>query len=310
MSSTHEHIEGSGHGHTHGPSDSSRAFVWGVALNLGFVAVEWLFGVMANSLALIADASHNLGDVLGLVLAWGAAALARRGPSARFTYGMRSSTILAALANAVVLLVVTGGIGWEALLRFRHPSTVDEHTVIWVALVGILINGATAMLFMAGRDADLNIRGAFLHMAADAAVSLGVVVAGVGMLITRWAWLDTAVSLAIVAIILWSTAALLRDALRLALQAVPDGIDPAQVHRYLSTQPGVTEVHDLHIWAMSTTETALTAHVVMPAGHPGDDFLAELGASIERQFGIAHTTVQVETGSGSQACALAPEHVV
>ena len=287
-----------------------RAFAIGVVLNAGFVLVEWTFGVLANSLALIADASHNFGDVLGLLLAWGAAALARRRPSPRFTYGLRSSTILAALANAALLLVITGGIAWEAILRFRNPASIDAPVVIWVAALGVLVNTATALLFMSGRKRDLNLRGAYLHMAADAAVSLGVVVAGLLTLATGWTWLDPVVSLAIVAVILLGTWGLLRDATRLALHAVPEGVDPAIVRRFLERQPGVKEVHDLHIWGMSTTETAMTAHLVMPGGHPGDAFIAELADRMDHDLGIAHATLQVETGSGAQPCALAPDHVV
>ena len=307
---THAH----NHTHTHPegkePARFDRAFAIGVTLNAGFVLIEWAFGVLANSLALIADASHNLGDVLGLLLAWGAAALARRLPSPRFTYGLRSSTILAALANAALLLVITGGIAWEAILRFREPAAIDAPVVIWVAALGIAVNTATALLFMSGRKQDLNLRGAYLHMAADAAVSLGVVVAGLLTLATGWTWLDPVVSLVIVAVILLGTWGLLRDATRLALHAVPEGVDPASVRQFLSRQHGVKEVHDLHIWGMSTTETALTAHLVMPGGHPGDTFIADLADRIDHEFGIAHATLQVETGSGSQPCALAPDHVV
>ena len=287
-----------------------RAFAVGVTLNAGFVLVEWAFGVLANSLALIADASHNLGDVLGLLLAWGAAALARRLPSPRFTYGLRSSTILAALANAALLLVITGGIAWEAILRFRNPASIDAPVVVWVAALGILINTATALLFMSGRKRDLNLRGAYLHMAADAAVSFGVVIAGLLTLATGWTWLDPVVSVAIVTVILIGTWGLLRDATRLALHAVPEGVDPANVRRLLEQQPGVAEVHDLHIWGMSTTETAMTAHLVMPGGHPGDAAIAGLADRMDHEFGIAHATLQVETGSGEQPCALAPDHVV
>ena len=306
------------HNHPHSPPYSGgpqaarfdRAFAIGVALNAGFVLVEWTFGVLADSLALIADASHNLGDVLGLLLAWGAAALARRRPSPRYTYGLRSSTILAALANAALLLVVTGGIAWEAILRFRNPAAIDAPVVIWVAGLGILINTATALLFLSGRKQDLNLRGAFVHMAADAAVSLGVMIAGLLTLATGWTWLDPVVSLAIVAVILLGTWGLLRDATRLALHAVPEGVDPANVRRFLERQPGVEEVHDLHIWGMSTTETAMTAHLVMPGGYPGDAFIAQLADQMDRDFGIAHATLQVETGEGAQPCALAPDHVV
>lgn len=287
-----------------------RAFAIGIALNAGFVVVEWLFGIWANSLALIADASHNLGDVLGLVLAGAAAVLARRRPSPHYTYGLRGTTILAAIANAALLLVIAGGIAWEALLRLRQPEEVDATVVIGVATLGIVINTATALMFASGRKHDVNLRGVYLHMAADAAVSLGVVIAALGVLATGWVWLDPAVSLAIVAVIVGGTWGLLRDAVRLALHAVPEGIDPSQVRGFLEQQAGVREVHDLHIWAMSTTEIALTAHLVMPGGHPGDPFLAELAERIHRDLGIAHATLQVETDSGERPCALAPDHVV
>jgi cobalt-zinc-cadmium efflux system protein len=309
---THAHNHPPPHPHSGGPEPArfDRAFAIGVALNAGFVLVEWIFGVLANSLALIADASHNLGDVLGLLLAWGAAALARRSPSPRFTYGLRSSTILAALANAALLLVITGGIAWEAILRFRNPAHIDAPVVIWVAALGIVVNSGTALLFRSAHRHDMNVRGAYLHMVSDAAVSLGVVVAGLLTIATGWTWLDPVVSVAIVAVILIGTWGLLRDATRLALHAVPEGVDPANVRRFLEQQPGVAEVHDLHIWGMSTTETAMTAHLVMPGGHPGDSVIAELADRMDREFGIAHTTLQVETGSGGQPCALAPDHVV
>ena len=308
------HIHDHPHPHPYSSGAESvrfdRAFAIGVALNAGFVLVEWTFGILANSLALIADASHNLGDVLGLLLAWGAAALARRRPSPRFTYGLRSSTILAALANAALLLVITGGIAWEAILRFRNPAHIDAPVVIWVAVLGILVNSGTALLFRSGHKHDMNVRGAYLHMLADAAVSLGVVAAGLLTLATGWTWLDPVIGVAIVTVILVGTGGLLRDATRLALHAVPEGVDPAHVRRFLEQQPGVAEVHDLHIWGMSTTETAMTAHLVIPGGHPGDAVIAELADRMDHEFGIAHATLQVETGSGAQPCALAPDHVV
>ena len=303
---THNHNHDH-HAHSHG---AGRAFAIGIVLNVIFVVIEWVYGVLANSLALIADATHNFGDVLGLALAWGAMALARRPPSARFTYGLRGSTILAALANAMLLLVATGGIAWEAILRVKSTGAVNETMMIWVALLGVLINAGTALLFMGGRKSDLNIRGAYLHMAADAGVSLGVVAAGVGMMYTGWTWLDPAASLLIVTVIFVGTWRLLRDSLRLALHAAPENVDPADVRKYLTGLPGVTEVHDLHIWAMSTTETALTAHLVMPAGHPGDDFFTGVISQIEASYHIGHTTIQIETGSSAQPCALAPDHVV
>ena len=314
---THSHSHSHSHAHSHhghgGDARSARltrAFAVGIALNVGFVIVEVLCGVMANSLALVADAMHNLSDVFGLVLAWGASALALRPPSARFTYGLRGSTILAALANAMLLLVVTGGIAWEALHRFKNPGALNETLMIWVAIAGIFVNGITAWFFLADRESDLNVRGAFLHMAADAAISLGVALAGAGIVITGWLWLDPAVSLLIVATIFVGTWGLLRDSVKLALQAAPENVNPVEVRRYLCELPGVAEMHDLHIWAMSTTETALTVHLVMPGGHPGDDFIARIVHDIEHRFKIGHVTVQIETGTSANPCALAPDHVV
>jgi cobalt-zinc-cadmium efflux system protein len=260
----HSHDHDHQHQHHH-PHSTGRAFAIGIGLNLIFVVVEWAYGVMANSLALIADATHNFGDVMGLVLAWGAMALARRPPSARFTYGLRGSTILAALGNAMLLLVATGGIAWKRT-PFRRHQCINETVMIWIAVLGVLINTGTAMLFMRGSKSDLNVRGAYLHMAADAAVSLGVVMAGVVMLYTGWMWLDPLASLLIVTVIFVGTWGLLRDSVRLALQAAPENVNPMDVRRFLVGLPGVAEMHDLHIWAMSTTETALTVHLVMPAG--------------------------------------------
>ena len=305
----HAHIHDHGH-RRRAPVATGRAFILGIVLNVIFVLVEWVCGVMANSLALIADATHNLSDVLGLMLAGGAMALARRPPSARFTYGLRGTTILAALGNSMLLLVATGGIAWEAILRFRSTGAIDETIMIWVAALGVLINAGTAMLFMRGSKTDLNIRGAYLHMAADAGVSLGVVIVGTAMSFTGWTWLDPVASLLIVAVIFVGTWSLLRDSLRLALQAAPESVDPVDVRLFFSGLPGVTEVHDLHIWAMSTTETALTVHLVMPAGHPGDDFLSHVIRQIEHKFRIGHATIQVETGTSSNPCVLAPDHVV
>jgi cobalt-zinc-cadmium efflux system protein len=303
---THDH-----HHHSHErKSGTSRAFAIGIALNVIFALAEWILGVTANSLSLIADATHNFSDVLGLVLAGGAMALARRPPSTRFTYGLRGTTILAALGNAMLLLVATGGIAWEAVLRFKSTAVINETIMIWVAALGVVINAGTALLFMGGSKTDLNVRGAYLHMAADAGVSLGVVVAGVGMLFTGWTWLDPVTSLLIVTVIFVGTWGLLRDSVRLALHAAPASVDPLNVRRYLAGLPGVTEVHDLHIWGMSTSETALTAHLMMPGGHPGDDFLAEVIRQIEAEFHIGHATIQIETGTSSNPCALAPDHVV
>lgn len=309
-SHSHAHAHHHAHGHHARNARLGRAFAIGIALNFAFVVVEVICGLTANSLALVADAVHNFSDVVGLVLAWGASALALRPPSARFTYGLRGSTILAALANAMMLLVVTGGIAWEAMLRFKDPGVLNETLMIWVALAGIFINGGTAWLFMADRKSDLNVRGAYLHMAADAGVSLGVAIAGAGIMFTEWLWLDPAVSLLIVATIFAGTWALLRDSVKLALHAAPESVDPGDVRRYLCGLQGVTEVHDLHIWAMSTTETALTVHLVMPAGHPGDDFFADAVHHIEHEFRIGHVTIQIETGTSANPCALAPDHVV
>lgn len=283
-----------GHGHTHGVPSYGRAFAIGVGLNLAFVAVETFYGIKAQSIALIADAGHNLSDVLGLVLAWGAAILARRLPTARRTYGMRRSSILAALGNAVLLLVAVGAISWEAVRRLGHPAAVSPTIVVWVAMVGILINTATALLFLRGRKRDLNIEGAFLHMAADAGVSAGVVIAGLAIAVTGWLWLDPAISLLIALVILVGTWRLLRDSVNLAIDAVPEGVDPGSVKGYLSGLPGVTEVHDLHIWGLSTTEVALTAHLVRNVDDNDDALLATTARELHERFGIEHSTFQLE----------------
>lgn len=297
-----------GHDHDHAPRSFGKAFAIGIGLNAAFVVVEAVYGVVGHSVALLADAGHNLGDVLGLVVAWLASQLVKRAPSARYTYGLRGTSILAALFNAVFLLVAIGAISWEAILRLGTPEPVAGKTIMIVAAVGIVINGATAWLFASGQH-DLNLRGAFLHMAADALVSAGVVVAGLVILLTGWLWLDPVVSLAINAVIVWGTWSLLRGAVDMSVAAVPPGIDPADVRAYLTSQPGVASVHDLHIWSMSTTETALTCHVVMPAGHPGDEFLHDLAESLASRFRIRHPTMQVEVDP-RLACALAPDEVV
>ena len=297
------------HGHHHGPADYGRAFAIGVTLNATLVVAQAIYGVLANSVALLADAAHNLSDVLGLLLAWGATILAKRLPSSRFTYGLRSSSILAALANGAFLLLATGGIAWEAIQRFAHPEPVAGTTVIVVAALGIAVNAGTALLFMSGRKGDLNIRGAFLHMAADAVVSLGVVLAGIGIVYTGWLWLDPVTSLVISVVIVAGTWGLLRDSVRLALHAVPQGIETERVRAFLANVPGVVEVHDLHIWGMSTSDNALTAHLVMPTGYPGDAAVAAITEQLHQRFNIGHATIQVETDM-SNACALAPDHVV
>jgi cobalt-zinc-cadmium efflux system protein len=283
-------------GHHHSPATYDRAFALGVVLNIIFVVTEAVFGVVAGSTALLADAAHNFSDVLGLLLAWGASYLARRPRSSRRTYGWRSSSILAALLNAVVLLVVTGGIAWEAVQRFGTPAHVGGGIVAWVALLGVGINTATALFFMSGRKSDLNIRGAFLHMVADAAVSAGVVVAGVAILVTGWVWIDPVATLLIAAVILGSTSGLLRESVNLALHAVPEGIDPEAVEAYLMGLRGVTAVHDVHIWAMSTTETALTAHLVKQDARDDDAIIAEATRVLHDRFRIEHTTLQWERG--------------
>ncbi len=282
------------HNHDHSPSDYNRAFAIGVALNVIYIVVEATYGFLAGSLALLADAGHNLSDVLGLLLAWGANYLVQRKPTERHTYGWRKSTILAALTNAIILLVAMGAIAWEAVQRFSDPSPVAGKTVIIVAAIGVVINTATALLFLSGRKTDLNIRGAFLHMAADAGVSAGVVLAGVAILTTGWPWIDPVVSLTITAIILAGTWGLLRDSFNLALDAVPAGIDPEAVKTYLSDLPGVTGVHDLHIWAMSTSETALTVHLLKPDARDDDTLIEQASRELHDRFGIEHITIQWE----------------
>jgi cobalt-zinc-cadmium efflux system protein len=296
--------------HSHAHSNYGRAFAIGIALNLLYVGGEAVAGIASGSLALLADSGHNLGDVLGLSLSWGAAVLSRRQPSGRFTYGLRSSSILAALANAIVLLVVTGGIAWEAVWRITHPVPVASGIVIWVAAAGIVVNGATALLFASGRLHDLNIKSAFLHMAADTLVTAGVVAAGVVIWLTSWYWLDPAVSLIVSAVIVLGTWGLVRNAINLALDAVPEGVDAAAVRAHLLAMPGVTALHDLHIWGMSTTETALTCHLVLPGGHPGDAVLNRVAQQLHHLFGIQHTTIQIELADTEEACVLTPEHVV
>ena len=305
-----EPMHANAHRHTHAGLDYGRAFAIGIALNLVYVVGEAIAGIISGSLALLADAGHNLGDVLGLSLSWGAAVLSRRRPSGRFTYGLRSSSILAALANAIILLVVTGGIAWEALWRLGHPVPVASTMVIWVATAGILVNGLTALLFASGSQRDLNLKSAFLHMAADTAVTAGVVAAGVAIALTGWLWLDPAVSLIVSGVIVIGTWGLVKSAIGLALDAVPEGIDAAAVRAHLLSTPGVTGLHDLHIWGMSTTETALTCHLVMPDGHPGDATLNGIAQQLDHRFGIHHATIQIELADTEEACLLTPEHVV
>lgn len=292
---SHESDHGHDHGHAHAPKDFGNAFLIGVVLNTGFVIIEVIYGWISGSMALIADAGHNLSDVLALLLAWGASVAAKRPPNERFTYGYKSSTILAALANAALLLIAIGAIAYETLHRLSDPAPVAGMTMVIVAGIGIAINAGTAMLFMRGRKHDINIRGAFLHMAADALVSLGVVLAGIAIILTGAQWIDPAVSLLIVLVIAWGTWGLLKDSVSMSLLAVPKGISEKAVRGYLSSLKGVSDVHHLHIWPMSTTETALTAHLVMPDGHPGDAFLREAAHGLSHDHRINHSTIQIET---------------
>jgi cobalt-zinc-cadmium efflux system protein len=309
----HDHGHGHGHAHTHAhghdhhghnhapPANFSTAFIIGIVLNLGFVGIEAAYGFIANSVALLADAGHNLSDVAGLAAAWGATALAKRAATERFTYGMRSSSILAALFNAVLLLVAVGAIALEAIRRLGDPQPVGGITVMAVAAAGIAVNGITAWLFARGRKGDINVRAAFAHMLSDALVSAGVVVAGFVILETGWTWLDPIVSLVIAAAIIWGTWGLLRDSMTLALQGVPPGVELDAVRSRLAALPGVEQTHHVHIWPVSTTETALTAHLLCPAGHPGDAFLCEAAHMLEHDFGIGHATFQIEMVAGSCA---------
>ena len=289
-----------GHGHHHVPADFGRAFAIGIALNAGFVIVEATFGFLYGSMALVADAAHNLSDVLALMLAWGASVAAKQAPSDRFTYGFKSSTILAALANALLLAVAIGAILFETAERFFQPSEPQGMVIAIVASVGVAVNTVTAWLFMRGQE-DLNIRGAYLHMAADALVSAGVVIAGLTIVFTGFWWIDPLVSFAIVAIVAWATWGLARDSLNMGLLAVPASIDVSEVRAHLADQEGVDAVHDLHIWPMSTTETALTAHLVVPrapeSAAASDTFLRDIADSLDERFGICHATIQIERES-------------
>jgi cobalt-zinc-cadmium efflux system protein len=299
---SHGHSHAHGHGHSHHPADFGRAFAIGIALNLGFVVVEAIYGWQANSMALLADAGHNLADVLGLATAWAGAVLAKRPASRRFSYGFRGASILAALANAVLLLIAVCLIVYHAAWRLIVPDLVQGETVILVAAIGIGINLGTALMFARGRKSDINVRGAYLHMVADALVSLGVVIAGFGIQFTGWLWIDPVTSLIVAGLIFLATADLFRESLTMAMAGVPRSIDPEKVESHLLDLPGVTRVHDLHIWSMSTTEYALTAHLVMPDGFPGDAFLQGCAHGIAHDFGITHSTFQIEVGTGD--CAL------
>ena len=301
-----------GHGHAHGHhhhhhapvAGHGRAFAIAVALNVFIVVVQTVYGVLAHSTALLADAGHNLSDVLGLLLAWGAAWLATRRPSARFTFGFGSSSILASLANAALLLLACGAILAEAVGRLLHPAPVAGFDVFVVATIGMAVNGFSAWLFMRGQKDDLNIRGAFLHMAADAGVSAAVAVSGLLILATGQSWIDPLMSIVVVLVILYGTWGLLRESVRLALAAVPENVDIMRVRSFLSQQEGVVDVHDLHVWALSTTGCALSAHLVMPTGHPGDAALDRMVESLEVRFGMRHVTLQVDLGTSEHRCAL------
>lgn len=310
--SAHDHARdhhGHDHGHSHAPADFGVAFAIATLLNFALVAAQVVYGLSANSIALLADAGHNFGDALGLLLAWGAHVMARWTPTERYTYGFRSATILSALINAVMLLVATGAIAWEAIRRLSDPGEVAGMTVMVVAGIGIVVNALSAWLLMAGSKGDLNVRGAFLHLAADAGVSAGVVVAGAVILFLGWTWIDPVMSLIVSVVIVWGTWGLLRESFQLSMDAVPSGIEPSEVRTYLETLPGVASIHDLHIWAMSTTENALTCHLVMPGGHPGNDFMAAACRDLASRFAIRHPTFQIELG-GRADCPLAPAHVV
>jgi len=299
---SHGHDHAHGHGHHHHPADFGRAFLIGIILNLGFVVVEAVYGWQANSMALLADAGHNLADVLGLATAWVGAVLAKRPASRRFSYGFRGASILAALANALLLLIAVCLIVYHAAWRLIVPDLVKGDTVILVAAIGIAINLGTALMFVRGRKSDINVRGAYLHMIADAAVSAGVVVAGIGITFTGWLWIDPVTSLIVAGMIFLATADLFRESLTMAMAGVPRSIDPEKVEAHLVGLDGVTRVHDLHIWSMSTTEYALTAHLVMPDGFPGDPFLQGCAHEVAHHFGITHSTFQIEIGTGD--CAL------
>jgi cobalt-zinc-cadmium efflux system protein len=303
----HDHRHGA-MGHVHAPANVGATFAIATALNFGLVAAQVFYGIAANSMALIADAAHNFADAIGLLIAWGAHVLARTAPTRRYTYGFRSMSILSALLNGAILLVATGAIVWEGILRLAEPGEVQGSLVIVVATAGILVNGVSAWLLARGQRGDLNIRGAFLHLIGDAAVSAGVVLAGVAILFTGWNWIDPVTSLVVSTVIVWAAWGLIAEAAKLSLAAVPAGIEPGAVKDFLELLPGVTEVHDLHIWAMSTTETALTAHLVMPQSHEGDEFLLKVCDTLQHRFKIGHTTLQVEREAG--VCKLAPDHVV
>jgi cobalt-zinc-cadmium efflux system protein len=293
------------HDHAHGATTYGRVFAIGVALNLGFVVVEVAYGLVAHSVALLADAGHNVGDVVGLAMSWGATVLASLRPSSRRTFGFRRTTIVASVSNALILLFMTGALTWESILRLLAPEPTHGRTVIVVALIGTVVNAGSALLFMRGDKRDLNVRSAFVHLASDAVLALGVAAAGGVILATGWLWVDPVVSLALAMTILFGTWSLMRKSMNLMLDAVPEGIDPDQVKTFLQALPGVVEVHDLHIWAMSTTETALTAHLVMPRTSHDPAFLASVCKKLHEGFDIDHSTLQIDPEEAPTPCALA-----
>lgn len=303
MAHHHPHDHSAGHHHDL-PHNQGRTLIFTILLNLVFVVIEFAYGFIANSTALMADAGHNASDVLGLLLAWGALMLTRTQPNQRYTYGLRSTSILAALANASLLLVACGAIALEAAQRFSQPPTVASLTVSIVAAVGIVINGLSAWLLRKGSKEDLNVRGAYLHMLADTVVSLAVVITGLAMFQTGWYWLDPGISLVIVVVIVIGTLGLLRDSLRLVLSAVPGQINAPEIDLYLRQLDGVTDIHDLHIWGLSTTETALTAHLVMPGGYPGDVFMDNIACTLKERYSIHHSALQIEQGTTNHTCSL------
>src|SRR4051812_22870050 len=281
-------------GHAHHHHDFSRAFAVGIAINVAIVGIELVFGILANSMALISDAGHNMSDVLGLVVGWAGAVMAKRSPSPRFTYGLKKASILAALINALLLLIAVGAIAAEAVRRLLHPAPAEAQTMIWVAAAAIVINGLTALLFARGRAHDINVRAAFQHMAADAAVSAAVVFAGLIILWTGQQWVDPVMSLAVAAVILWGSIGLIRESVGMSLMGVPQGIELDEVEAELGRLGGVETVHDLHVWPLSTTETALTAHLVAPDVASTDDLLCAARTMLHDRFGIEHCTLQIE----------------
>jgi len=305
----HSHGHGHGHGHHHGvpPDGKSRAFAIAVALNVAIVVIQAVYGFIAHSTALLADAGHNLSDVLGLLLAWGAIYLSRRQPTERYTYGLRGTSILASLANAALLCIASGAIALEAIMRLANPSPVGGIEVFAVATAGIVVNGFSAWLFVAGSKGDLNVRGAFLHMLGDAAVSAAVAISGLVILWTHWYWVDPAMSFVVVGVVLYGTWGLLCDSVKLSLNAVPEQVDASAVREYLAALPGVVEVHDLHVWGLSTTENSLTAHLVMPGGHPGDVFIGQITAKLLSEYQVHHATIQIDLGATDHGCALCPQ---